>query len=282
LACTIPQLSAIVPVYNCVEKTQAMLVTLHQTIPEAAEVILIDDCSDLPTQRMLEEHVAKHRQCTLIRNEVNRGFAVSCNLGVARAQGNVLAFINNDLILSPGWLEPMLALLEAEPKAGLVGNVQYKAGTKRIDHAGMYFHLDGLPRQARKGCKEPPREPVRPWRCVSLACALIRRDILETIGGLDEGYRNGCEDADLCVRLTQAGYQNYVCNSSRIEHHVSSSPGRHRHNDTNVARFLDTWGEVTRRWGDEEWVQEYFHIYRRKPWKIEPRLWPKLLAAWLR
>ncbi|WP_309396210.1 glycosyltransferase family 2 protein [Cerasicoccus maritimus] len=276
-----PKLSIIVPTYMCPVETGAMLATLD-TVSAPYELILVDDNSNTETLEMLRNYVAAHPEAQLFENEINRGFAVNCNAGAKRATGDVLLFLNNDLVLKPGWFEPMWQAVQSAEDVGIVGNVQFGVRTGLIDHAGMFFHLDGVPRQARKGCSRAPAEDVTQWRCVSAACIMVRRSVFNEVGGFDEGYRNGCEDADLCVRLTLAGYRHLVCNRSVIQHHVSVSPGRHKHNDANLQRFIGLWSEQTKQWGAEEWAPEFWKIYQRKPWKIPPSLWPKLVVGLLK
>ena len=73
------------------------------------------------------------------------------------------------------------------------------------------------------------------------ACVVIRREVFLELGGFDEGFRNGFEDVDLCLRAGSLGYRHFVANRSVIYHHVSASPGRRQHESANVRRYLDRW-----------------------------------------
>ena len=184
------------------------------------------------------------------------------------ARGGVLAFLNNDLELTPGWLPPMLETLRGAEAPGIVGNVQINPATGLIDHAGVFFGIDGMPRQARKNRKRGPAAAVTEWNAVTAACMLARASVFSEAGGFDESYRNGFEDIDLCVRLRLKGYRHYVANQSRIYHRVSASPGRHVHNPRNSDCFRERWTETTRAWGAREWAPEYLARYRRHWWKF--------------
>src|SRR5258708_39697045 len=138
------RLSFIIPLYNCLPLTQAMLASLRETLPPnlEAEIILVDDGSTDGTRAWLANLPAPYR---IILNEKNLGFAAACNRGAAATTGEFLFFLNNDLVLRPRWLEPMLAAFARFPLAGLVGNVQLNAATGAVDHAGIFFNHQGKP-----------------------------------------------------------------------------------------------------------------------------------------
>ena len=279
---------------------------------EPWEIIWIDDGSTDPTREWLNELGAKSSElganscepraptdspaiiqpCSnppvnirVILNDKNLGYAANNNLGAQAAQGDILAFLNNDLVLTPGWLEPLLEALNTTPPAsslktelqragvnqrmGIVGNVQLQVATGLIDHAGIYFDLVGMPVHL---FKNQPRsvlnkEGTSCW-AVTAACWCVRRDVFFEVGGFDTTYRNGLEDIDLCLRLGQLGYNHWVDYRSVIWHHVSSSPGRTKHNDANRALFLKQWEGVTPKFGREEWPREYLKRVLRNPLKL--------------
>src|SRR5882762_7486457 len=122
------KVSFIIPLYNCLSLTQAMLASLRATLPPGleGEIILADDGSTDGTRAWLKNLPSP---CRVILNERNLGFAGACNRGAAAATGEFLFFLNNDLVLLPHWLEPMLAAFDRFPAAGLVGNIQLNAAT---------------------------------------------------------------------------------------------------------------------------------------------------------
>ncbi|MGH7946367.1 MAG: glycosyltransferase family 2 protein, partial [Opitutaceae bacterium] len=116
------QVSFIIPLYNCLTLTRAMLASLQATLPAGTshEIILVDDGSTDGTREWLA--MLKGSPFKVLLNERNLGYAASNNRGTGIARGEFLALLNNDLILQPGWLEPMLAAhASLKGRAGLIG-----------------------------------------------------------------------------------------------------------------------------------------------------------------
>lgn len=271
-----PEVSIITALFNCADLTSAYVDSLRShTTGVEWELVLVDDKSTDHTEELLLE-LEKDPRIVVIRNSENMGFSASNNRGAESASSDTLAFLNNDLLLAPGWIQPMLEALRREDRAGVIGNVQYNPGTGLIDHAGVFFGLDGMPRQARKNRKYPPKGEITEWYAVTAACMVVRKDVFLQAGGFDTEYRNGFEDIDLCVKLKQRGYRHYVCNQSQIYHCVSSSPGRHQNNDRNTDIFRARWTQHTAAWGQFDWAPEYLQRYSRHWWKFNLR---KFLSA---
>jgi GT2 family glycosyltransferase len=244
--------SLIVPLYNCLGLTQAMLASLHATLPPglAAELLLVDDGSTDGTPAWLEAIAARPPAgwppLRILVNEGNRGFAVSNNRAAALARGELLLLLNNDLVLLPGWLEALLAAhRELGARAGLVGNVQLDATTGAVDHAGLELTPQGKPVHTRvlprAGTALPANVRIVP--AVTGACLLLSRALWEELGGFDEGYVNGGEDIDLGYRARAIGRVNAVALRSVVRHHVSSSPGRKARDEYNSRRLALRWRE---------------------------------------
>ena len=263
-----PEVSIITALYNCADLTRAYVESLIvHTADIDWELILVDDASTDETDELLKQ-LESNPRIRIVRNPENMGFSASNNKGASLAKAPVLAFLNNDLLLTPGWIEPMLNALQTCEHPGAIGNVQINPSTRLIDHAGVFFGLDGMPRQARKNRNHPPKTDISEWFAVTAACLLIKARLFQDIGGFDESYRNGFEDIDLCVKLKQEGLRNYVCNNSKIFHCVSSSPGRHHNNDRNSELFQQRWTDLTRQWGKRDWAPEYLQRYARHWWKF--------------
>ncbi|MEQ9825033.1 MAG: glycosyltransferase family 2 protein [Puniceicoccaceae bacterium] len=268
-----PDLSIITALYNCHDLTRAFVQSLQQyTAAHNWELVLVNDASTESTAA-LEAEFADDSRIRWLHNTTNLGFAASNNRGASVAKAPLLAFLNNDLLLTENWLQPMLDAFHSSENVGIVGNIQFNPNTRLIDHAGVFFGLDGMPRQARKHRKLAPTATTTEWYAVTAACMLIEKALFEQAGGFDTAYRNGFEDIDLCVRLRLQGRKHYVANQSRIFHCVSSSPGRHQHNDANAERFRKQWASTTQAWGERDWAPEYLQRYARQWWRFNFGKW---------
>ena len=268
----------VLPTFNGLKLTRQFLDSWKGTGSVGSELIIVNDLSTDGTREFLDG--LDLPGVRVVHNAKNLGYAASCNHGASLVSGEVLCFLNNDLVLHGDWLQPMLAGLDSLPDAGVVGCVQRNPRTGLVDHAGMYFDLDGLPRHAAHKFMNVSNDTYTEWSAVTAACFVIRKSIFDRVGGFDTSYRNGYEDVDLCMRLRQQGYRHYVANRSRIYHHVSQSPGRKLHEDRNARTFMERWGTLTRQLGRREWPREYLRICRSRPGKI--RLGKLLKALWMR
>jgi GT2 family glycosyltransferase len=235
------ELSIVIPVFNCLALTQACVKSLEETIGARAdfEVIVVDNASTDGSAEWLSTLPAPRYQ--LLRHDRNLGYAAANNAAARLAVGRLLLLLNNDTVLLPGWLEPMLRVLARAEKSGVVGNIQREAETGLIDHTGIQFTADGIPFHAGKDSVSPPTEEYRRWPAVTGACCVMRRELFLRLVGFDEDFSNGYEDVDFCLRVRAQGLRNYVANRSVIYHHVSASRGRHENDARNFALFTSKW-----------------------------------------
>ncbi|MBI5771745.1 MAG: glycosyltransferase family 2 protein [Verrucomicrobia bacterium] len=237
------QVSVIIPLYNNLALTRACVDSLQATLPAglAHEIILVDDGSTDGTRDWLATLVPPFR---VVLNERNLGYAAANNRAAALAHGRFLALLNNDLVLLPGWLGPMLrahaSLLDA---AGVIGNVQLDARSGAIDHTGIIINHQGKPVHDRALPSALSRffTTIRRIPAVTGACLLLERKLWRQLGGFDEAFINGGEDVDLCFRALASGRTNAVALTSVIRHHVSSSAGRKLHDEQNSRRLARRW-----------------------------------------
>ena len=287
-----PRVSFIIPLYNCLALSRGMLASLQATLPAglAHEIIFIDDGSTDGTREWLQTLSPSNglatRQDAAIRvllNERNLGYAVSNNRAAATARGDFLVLLNDDLVLLPRWLEPMLAAhARLRQRAGVVGNVQLDASTGEVDHAGLVVNITGKPVHARALPSLAYRaiRRIRDVPAVTGACLLIERSLWQQLGGFDEAYVNGGEDIELCFRARAAGRRNVVALRSVVRHHVSSSPGRKLRDEENSYRLARRWARELVAAADDgtrTWCRDYLAAQLLIPRSREYRL---AIAAW--
>ncbi|HEY9722353.1 MAG TPA: glycosyltransferase [Oscillatoriaceae cyanobacterium] len=233
--------SIVIPVYNQVEFTRTCLLALSHHTPGALyELIVVDNASTDGTQALLANVAGSFR---VVRNDRNLGFARACNQGARLARGEHVLFLNNDTAPLAGWLEALLRELDA-PDVGVVGAKLLYPQTGLVQHAGMAIAVeDTLPVHLFRHMdpRLPPVDESRDFEMVTGACMLIRRALFERLGGFDEGYLNGFEDVDLCLRVREAGYRVRYAPQSVVYHCEGTSEGRFDYNQANYERFKARW-----------------------------------------
>jgi GT2 family glycosyltransferase/glycosyltransferase involved in cell wall biosynthesis len=252
------KVSFIIPLYNGLALTQAMLASLAETLPAgiAHEIILVDDGSKDDTRDWLAGLKPPYR---VLLNEKNLGFAGTCNRGAAAASGEYLFFLNNDLVLLAHWLEPMIAALQQGRRVGIVGNVQLNATTGEVDHTGIEVSEGAklVHSHARPGPLRRMLGLARSPAAVTAACCLLRREVFLREGGFNDAFHNGGEDVDLCFRLQQRGYQVVVAYDSVVRHHIRAARGPTGLADEANSRLLFArWRKVILTAGCKTWARE--------------------------
>ena len=254
------RVSFLIPLYNCLPLTQAMLASLQSTLPAGLdhEIILIDDASTDGTRDWLRtlSSGSAHPHIRVLLNDRNLGYAAANNRAATLATGDLLVLLNNDLILTPRWLESMLAVhASLGPDAGIIGNIQRSVRTGEIDHTGFLITERGKPEQDRT--PPPLFSRLKKVPAVTGACLLISHDLWLRLGGFDERFVNGCEDLDLCFKASAAGLINAVALRSVIHHHISASLGRRARDEQNSRRLTARWRSHLRDLGARAACRDY-------------------------
>jgi GT2 family glycosyltransferase len=238
--------SIIVPCWDRAPWTLRLLRSLQETLPEGGyELVIVDNGSSDATSRVSSNPDAG---VVVVRNERNLGFAVACNQGARAASAETLIFCNNDVVAKAGWLPPLLAALEL-PRVGVVGaKLLFPNGA--LQHAGVcVFHdadgegyLDGAHLLYGQRSDHPLANQARELRAVTGAVMAVRKSFFLELGGFDEGYWNGNEDVDLCLRAGEAGYRVWYEPASVLVHQESASgPERFKQVTANRARLTARW-----------------------------------------
>ena len=247
--------SVIIPVWNRCELTRQCLEALAKTTNGVSwELIVVDNRSTDDTAAFLSTLRGDVR---IIRNEDNLGFAKACNQGAQAAKGKHLVFLNNDTVPLDGWLRALVREVDEHSEVGIVGSkLLYADGT--IQHAGVALNREQcFPYHVYHSFAgdSPAVNKRREFQVVTGACLLIRRSLFEEAGGFDEGFRNGFEDVDLCLKVCQKGHRVVYQPRSVLYHLESQTPGRKAHDNEN-------WRRLCERWKDYWWLaDEDFHYH---------------------
>jgi GT2 family glycosyltransferase len=204
---------------------RALLADGTETEPE---ILVVDNASSDGSAAIAERLAAEHDSVRLIRSETNRGYAGAVNLALSEAGGEYLAVLNMDVVVSEGWLEPLVAFLEEDPGAGAACPlIVLESDSNRINAAGQNINPTGLGFNRWLG-KPRGRAGAQPFRVSGLhgAAFLIRREVLERLGGWDESGFLYHEDVELSWLLRLAGKDIHCVPASTVRHdyHLTMFP----------------------------------------------------------
>lgn len=204
------KLSIIILTYDHLDDTRRCLSSLEPVMERGdTEVIIVDNAStDGTPQYIAQTYPLIH----LTVNPVNRGVAAARNQGIAQATAATLLILDNDTIATTRAIDGMMAYLESHPQVGLCacrltdteGNVQ-RSFRPFPSLKGKLLSVLGL-RSAAEKFRADDEGAIEPYYVIG-ACQMIRREALDQVGQLDEAIFYGPEDADLCHRLRQSGWQ---------------------------------------------------------------------------
>jgi len=230
-----PPLSIVIPTHDTRELTLRCLDSLHASPVPGLEVILVDDASRDGTAEAARE---RHPETILLRHEEPRRFTRSANEGLARARGRTLLLLNSDTEIPPGALARLVSLFAEEPRLGIAGALlHYPDGSPQWSggreptlawflalSSGLPALLSKLPLYRRAKPLDPNAPLEVDW--VTGAAMAFRREVWESVGPLDEGFRFYAQDLDFCLRTRRAGWRVEIRPDVPVLHHHGATIGR--------------------------------------------------------
>jgi O-antigen biosynthesis protein len=233
-----PTVSIVVPLYQRIDLVEHQLLQFNRD-PEiqAQDLIYVLDSPELESQmadqarQFADLYGVPFRVVTMAENA---GFGAATNAGASVARGRLLLLMNSDVLpAEPGWLGRMQAFHDATPNIGALGpKLLYEDDS--LQHAGLYFErLREGPTAGSwanmhyfKGLHKdlPAANVARPVPAVTAACLMIEKELYERVEGLPDVYAQGdFEDSELCLRLLEAGRENWYLPSEELYHLEGSS-----------------------------------------------------------
>ncbi len=222
-----PPVTIIIAAWNQVAKTVACLETVTAIDYPSLHVLLVDNGSDPPLAAAIAE---RFPSVEVLRLPQNLGFSGGYNAGLRHAlqgESEYFLLLNNDTLVDVAAVGHLVTEADSAPDIGLVtAKIYYAADPQRIWAVGNRLNLfldvkDGGQNQLDTGQWDTPRDiDFAPF------CGIvIKREVIEQVGFLDEGFFLYYEDMDYCRRARKAGYRIRLQPSATIWHDVSASSG---------------------------------------------------------
>ena len=209
--------------WNRKELLRACLKSVERQVGVSFETIVVDNGSADGSAEMAEREFAAR----VIRNRENRGFCAANNQGIAAAEGEFVALLNNDTEADPNWAS---AVIDAFTRHAEIGSVASKMllfdQRDHIHTAGDYFTRDG--RAGNRGVWQKDDGQFDREEYVFSACggsSAYRRTLLDQVGLLDDDFFFSLEDVDLGWRAQLAGWRCLYTPAAIVYHHLSATGG---------------------------------------------------------
>jgi GT2 family glycosyltransferase len=240
--------TVIIPAYGDPEPTiQAVKSVRRTTCRRKVRIVVVDDGSPVEAQQRLRKRV----KAELVLADQNVGFAQNVNRVLKpltqEGEGDVV-LLNNDVVAHRGWLESLQLAAHSADDTGIVGPKLLYPDTS-IQFGGMYRNVDQPQwfdhRFRFKPSDYGPANVTGPTLGVTGACMYIKRDVLESVGALDDRFAMAFEDIDYCLRAWERGYRVLYHPAARLTHEESQSRGV-----TQGERELASQSHFWRQWGD--------------------------------
>lgn len=213
-------------IYNNTEAVLDCLASLEKIHYPYYRILLVDNASPDGGGELISQSYPQHE---FIANAENLGFARGCNVGIRHALehgADYVLLLNGDMLVEPDFLEPMVEIMEKDPKAGLAsGKILSLRSNKEIWYAGGRIDLwrGKLVVDQYKKPDVLPKSPPIPTRFCTGAMMLIPRHILTQVGLLPEEYFFGVEEWDYSLNVMRHGYHLYFVPEAVAYHYATGS-----------------------------------------------------------
>jgi GT2 family glycosyltransferase len=219
-----PTIAIVILNFNGLKYLEQFLPSVIASTYDSKEIIVADNGSTDDSVNFLHEHYPSIRVIVL---DKNYGFAGGYNMALAQMDADYYVLLNSDVEVVPGWIEPILDLMEKDPHIGACQpKILSWANRSFFDYAGAAGGwIDHLGYPFAKGrifdtCEkdEGQYDEVGPIFWASGAALFVRATLYHRLGGLDGYFFAHMEEIDFCWRLQLEGHRVYTCPLSRVYH----------------------------------------------------------------
>ena len=269
-----PRIAVVILNWNGRPYLEQFLPTVKASLTGNTEIVIADNGSTDDSISFLEKNFP---QFTLLRFTHNHGFAKGYNMALAQVQADYYAIINSDIEVQPGWLTPIINLLEQDKlNAACQPKLLSYNNKKLFEYAGgAGGWLDSFGYPFARGrvfdiCEEDKGQYDTTERVfwVTGAAMVIRSNVFHEMKGFDEYFFAHQEEIDLCWRMQLAGYDLYCCPSSVVYHVGGGTLPR----GNSLKTYLNFRNNQIMLYKNLPWSQKW--------WKIPFRIFLDSVSAW--
>ncbi len=234
----------VMPVWNNLKLTRDCIESIIKNTDIDYRLVIIDNASGIETRTYLEDLKGKEgSRVALVRNENNLGFVKAANQGVRLSDAPYVCLINNDTIVTSGWLSEMIRIADSSNKIGLVNPSSNNLGQKPDKGESIEAYAGRLKKESMLFTEIGSAIGF---------CMLIKKDLIDKIGVFDEIYGMGnFEDTDYSRRAIKEGFYCVRAHRAYVYHREGSSFGRNMVFDENFERNRQIYEF---RWGRRRWI----------------------------
>ncbi len=215
-------MSVVVVNYNGEQFLQSCVDSILSQSSPPGEVIVVDNHSADRSLDILNP--IKDARLRVLPLSDNVGYPAGCNAGIERSRGDLIAILNNDVVLDPDWLKTLLDH-DSPEWSFWASRIEFASPSGVIDSAGDGMAVVGSAFKIGHGDPVDQHLETREVFGPCAAAALYRRSLLETVGGFDPDFFLVYEDADLNFRARLMGFRCLYVADARVLHGVNSSIG---------------------------------------------------------
>lgn len=251
--------SIIIVTFNNLNYTRECIQSiLDKTAYPNYEIIIVDNKSRDETPTYLKELEKQYSNVTIVLNEENYGFAKGNNLGIKKAKGDYIILLNNDTVVTRGWITGFIKHLEKNHSLGLVGPVTNYAGNEAMINV-TYRNIKEMDRFAEIYTLANFNKLYNGINILIMFCIAMKKELIKEIGYLDESFGIGMfEDDDFSYRVKKAGY-DIACVEDIFIHHYGSASFKKLGEKKYIEIFNDNKAIFEKKW-NIKWTP---HKHRR-------------------